>query len=165
MKVSVITINYNHSKQLEATIRSVVGNAKMLGNAFEEEVEYIVIDGGSTDSSAYVIRRYSEYISYWVSEADYGIYNAMNKGISVARGEYCLFLNSGDTFYEKDTLKKVLPCLDMDFVCGNAVLKYAGGMAEWDAPQTVDVLFFMQRFRSEERRVGKECRSRWSPYH
>ena len=50
MKVSVITINYNHSKQLEATIRSVVGNAKMLGNAFEEEVEYIVIDGGSTDS-------------------------------------------------------------------------------------------------------------------
>ena len=51
MKVSVITINYNHSKQLEATIRSVVGNAKMLGNAFEEEVEYIVIDGGSTDSS------------------------------------------------------------------------------------------------------------------
>ena len=49
MKVSVITINYNHSKQLEATIRSVVGNAKMLGNAFEEEVEYIVIDGGSTD--------------------------------------------------------------------------------------------------------------------
>jgi len=56
MKVSVITINYNHSKQLEATIRSVVGNAKMLGNAFEEEVEYIVIDGGSTDSSACVIR-------------------------------------------------------------------------------------------------------------
>ena len=146
MKVSVITINYNHSKQLEATIRSVVGNAKMLGNAFEEEVEYIVIDGGSTDSSACVIRRYSEYISYWVSEADNGIYNAMNKGISVARGEYCLFLNSGDTFYEKDTLKKVLPCLDTDFVCGNAVLKYAGGMAEWDAPQTVDVLFFMQRF-------------------
>ena len=128
MKVSVITINYNHSKQLEATIRSVVGNAKMLGNAFEEEVEYIVIDGGSTDSSACVIRRYSEYISYWVSEADNGIYNAMNKGISVARGEYCLFLNSGDTFYEKDTLKKVLPCLDTDFVCGNAVLKYAGGM-------------------------------------
>ena len=146
MKVSVITINYNHSKQLEATIRSVVGNAKMLGNAFEEEVEYIVIDGGSTDSSACVIRRYSEYISYWVSEADNGIYNAMNKGISVARGEYCLFLNSGDTFYEKDTLKKVLPCLDTAFVCGNAVFKYAGGMAEWDAPQTVDVLFFMQRF-------------------
>jgi len=70
----------------------------------------------------------------------------MNKGISVARGEYCLFLNSGDTFYEKDTLKTVLPCLDTDFVCGNAVLKYADGMAEWDAPQTVDVLFFMQRF-------------------
>ena len=86
MKVSVITINYNHSKQLEATIRSVVGNAKMLGNTFEEEVEYIVIDGGSTDSSACVIRRYSEYISYWVSEADNGIYNAMNKG---KRGGFC----------------------------------------------------------------------------
>lgn len=146
MKVSVITINYNHSKQLEATIRSVVDNAKMLGNAFEKEMEYIVIDGGSTDSSTRVIRRYTEYISYWVSETDSGIYNAMNKGISVARGEYCLFLNSGDTFYEEDTLKKVLPCLDTDFVCGNAVLKYAGGMAEWNAPQTVDALFFMHRF-------------------
>ena len=146
MKVSVITINYNHSKQLEATIRSVVDNAKILGNAFEKEVEYIVIDGGSTDSSTCVIRRYSEYISYWVSEKDNGIYNAMNKGIAVARGEYCLFLNSGDTLYREDTLKNVLPNLDTDFVCGNAMLKYADGMAKWNAPQTVDVLFFMHRF-------------------
>lgn len=101
MKVSVITINYNHSKQLEATIRSVVGNAKMLGNAFEEEVEYIVIDGGSTDSSACVIRRYSEYISYWVSEADNGIYNAMNKGISVAGGSIVFFLTREIPFMKR----------------------------------------------------------------
>lgn len=146
MKVTVITINYNHSEQLEATIRSVVSNVGALGDALEGEVEYVVIDGGSTDSSICVIRRYSEFISYWVSEKDKGVYHAMNKGISVARGEYCLFLNSGDTFYEEDTLKKALPFLNADFVCGNAVLKYADGMSAWSAPQSVDALFFMQRF-------------------
>lgn len=146
MKISVITINYNHSEQLEATVRSVVSNIRVLGDTWKGEVEYIVIDGGSIDSSTCVIRRYTEYISYWVSERDKGVYNAMNKGISVARGEYCLFLNSGDTFYEADTLKKVFPFLHTDFVCGDAVLKYANGMSAWSAPQSVDVLFFMQRF-------------------
>ena len=70
----------------------------------------------------------------------------MNKGISVAQGEYCFFLNSGDTFYEDDTLKKALLFLKEDFVCGNAVLKYAGGINEWSAPEIVNTLFFMQRF-------------------
>ena len=92
MKVSVITINYNHSKQLETTIRSVVDNAKMLGSVFEEEMEYIVVDGGSTDSSTRVIRRYSEYISYWVSEADNGIYNAMKKEFPWPGGSIVFFL-------------------------------------------------------------------------
>lgn len=142
MKVSIMTINYNNGELLRTTAKSVACNKEILG----EETEYIVIDGGSTDNSVSVIQQYSEYIAYWISEKDKGIYNAMNKGISVAKGDYCLFLNSGDTFYENDTLKKVLPLLNADFVCGNACLMYPNGMAEWKAPQTVDMLFFMQRF-------------------
>lgn len=146
MKISVITINYNNGEQLEATIQSVVSNVTVLRELLGEKAEYIVIDGGSADCSVSVLQKYSEYISYWISEKDKGIYHAMNKGISVAQGEYCLFLNSGDTFYEDDTLKKALLFLKEDFVCGNAVLKYAGGINEWSAPQTVNTLFFMQRF-------------------
>lgn len=146
MKISVITINYNNGEQLEATIQSVVSNVTVLRELLGEKAEYIVIDGGSVDCSVSVLQKYSEYISYWISEKDKGIYHAINKGISVAQGEYCFFLNSGDTFYEDDTLKKALLFLKEDFVCGNAVLKYAGGINEWSAPEIVNTLFFMQRF-------------------
>ena len=86
MKVSVITINYNNCDGLSRTIESVVKQSF-------KEYEYIVIDGGSTDGSADVIRKYADKIDYWVSESDKGIYNAMNKGIDVAKGEYCNFMN------------------------------------------------------------------------
>lgn len=142
MRISIITINYNNGGLLESTVKSVIDNKRSLGG----EIEYIVIDGGSTDNSVPIIQKYAEYIDYWVSEKDKGVYNAMNKGIPIAKGDYCLFLNSGDTFYDKDTLRKVLPSLTMDFVCGNACLKYVDGLAEWKAPQIVDILFFVQRF-------------------
>ncbi|WP_455613277.1 glycosyltransferase family 2 protein [Bacteroides congonensis] len=142
MQVSIITINYNNGAMLESTVKSVIDNKRNL----DGEAEYIVIDGGSTDNSVPVIQEYAGYIDYWVSEKDKGVYNAMNKGVSIAKGSYCLFLNSGDTFYEKDTLRKVLHSLDTDFVCGNACLKYADGVAEWKAPQIVDMQFFLRRF-------------------
>lgn len=84
MKLSVITINYNNCSGLKKTIESVV-------NQTATQFEYIVIDGGSTDGSVDVIKEYSDKIDYWVSEPDRGIYNAMNKGIDVAKGEYCIF--------------------------------------------------------------------------
>lgn len=142
MKVSIITINYNNGEVLEATVKSVICNKREL----ENEVEYIVIDGGSIDDSISVIKKYSKYVDYWISEKDKGIYNAMNKGISVAKGDYCLFLNSGDTFYANDTLKKIIPYLDTDYVCGNAQLIHENGTLEWKAPTIVNELFFMQRF-------------------
>lgn len=86
MKISVITINYNNGEQLEATIQSVVSNVTVLRELLGEKAEYIVIDGGSVDCSVSVLQKYSEYISYWISEKDKGIYHAMNKGISVAQG-------------------------------------------------------------------------------
>nr|WP_315155918.1 glycosyltransferase family 2 protein [uncultured Flavobacterium sp.] len=98
-KLSIITINCNNLEGLKRTVESVV-------NQTWQEFEYIVIDGGSTDGSAAYIESQSEYIDYWVSESDKGIYNAMNKGILKATGEYLLFLNSGDHFFNDEVLEK-----------------------------------------------------------
>ncbi|SHL54250.1 glycosyltransferase family 2 protein [Flavobacterium xanthum] len=98
-KISIITINYNNLEGLKRTIESV---AQQTWAAFE----YIVIDGGSTDGSKAYIEAQSENVDYWVSEPDKGIYNAMNKGILKASGNYLLFLNSGDHFYSDTVLEE-----------------------------------------------------------
>lgn len=100
MRYSIITINYNNREGLRQTIKSVLGQTYI-------DYEYIVIDGGSTDGSADVIREYSDKISYWVSERDHGIYHAMNKGVAHAHGDYCIFMNSGDIFYNNFVLEDV----------------------------------------------------------
>lgn len=96
-KLSIITINLNNKLGLQKTVNSV------LSQTFTD-FEYLIIDGGSTDGSVELIKENLEKITYWVSEPDSGIYNALNKGISKARGEYCLFLNSGDYLAKSDSL-------------------------------------------------------------
>lgn len=96
-KLSIITINYNNREGLKRTVESVI-------NQKWQDFQYIIIDGGSTDGSAEYIQNHSDKIDYWISEPDKGIYNAMNKGISKAEGEYLLFLNSGDHLYNNITL-------------------------------------------------------------
>lgn len=98
--VSVITVVYNAKEELEATIKSVLGQTY-------EKIEYIIIDGGSNDGSAEVIKKYEDKIAYWVSEKDRGIYDAMNKGIEAAHGEWLNFMNAGDNFASNDVLSKV----------------------------------------------------------
>jgi glycosyltransferase involved in cell wall biosynthesis len=100
MRLSIITINKNNALGLEKTIQSVV-------NQTYNDFEYIVIDGNSMDESVEIIKKHSSKIIYWVSETDTGIYNAMNKGIRKAQGEYCLFLNSGDWLISSTTLQDV----------------------------------------------------------
>lgn len=107
-KISVITINYNNEKGLEKTIQSVI-------NQTQTDFEFIIIDGGSTDGSKELIEHYSEKLDYWVSEPDTGVYHAMNKGIKASNGEFVIFMNSGDSFYEKTVLEKVNPLLVEDF--------------------------------------------------
>lgn len=100
MKYSIITINYNNAEGLSQTIKSIVSQTFI-------DYEFIIIDGGSTDGSVELIKQYTANITYWVSEKDNGIYNAMNKGIIHAQGEYCVFMNSGDYFYDDNVLKQI----------------------------------------------------------
>ena len=101
MKLSIITINYNKVNGLNKTIKSVISQTYC-------DFEWIIIDGGSTDGSKEVIEELAKNpdanISYWCSEPDSGVYNAMNKGIAKARGDYLLFLNSGDSLTDKDVI-------------------------------------------------------------
>ena len=99
-KLSIITINYNNFLGLQKTVESVLSQTW-------QEFEFIVIDGGSTDGSAAYLESQSDKITYWISEPDKGIYNAMNKGIAKATGEYLLFLNSGDHFMNTLSLQEV----------------------------------------------------------
>ncbi len=92
-KLSIITINYNDFNGLERTIVSVL-------NQTFSDFEFIIIDGYSIDGSKEVILKYQDKLDYWVSEPDKGIYNAMNKGINVATGDYLLFMNSGDVLID-----------------------------------------------------------------
>ena len=100
MKLSIITVNLNNRDGLRKTIDSVVSQTF-------KDFEWIVIDGGSTDGSRELIEQYADHFAYWVSEPDKGIYNAMNKGIKVAKGEYLQFLNSGDILYSPTIIDDV----------------------------------------------------------
>lgn len=115
MKISVITINYNNVEGLERTMMSVFSQTNRC-------YEYIIIDGGSTDGSVEIINSYSGKIDFWVSEKDRGIYNAMNKGVAHAHGDYCVFMNSGDSFYNQTVLDRI--CLlndNKDIIVGKVV--------------------------------------------
>lgn len=118
MIISIITINFNNLTGLKKTVESVLSQSYEL-------IEYIIIDGGSSDGSKEYIVEHSEKIDYWVSENDKGVYHAMNKGLEVATGDYCLFLNSGDFFYNSNVVKLFQKEID---VCSSLVY----GMIKWE---------------------------------
>ncbi len=98
--LTVITVVYNNVRDIERTLLSVI-------NQTYPHIEYLVIDGGSTDGTVAVIKRYADRITKWVSEPDDGIYHAMNKGLAMATGDYVLFMNSGDEIYSSGTVDLV----------------------------------------------------------
>lgn len=115
MKFSIITVNYNNINGLQRTVNSVICQ-------IFKDFEWIIIDGGSTDGSKELLERYQNCFAYWCSEPDNGVYHAMNKGISQAHGDYLLFLNSGDAFYDHDVLQKVVDLQsDADIISGKAI--------------------------------------------
>ena len=100
-KISIITVNLNNAANIRRTLDSVSSQTY-------ENMEWIVVDGASTDGSMDIINEYKSRISVLISEPDTGIYNAMNKGVRHATGEYCLFMNTGDTFVDKRSLEKAV---------------------------------------------------------
>jgi hypothetical protein len=115
--ITVITVVYNGAKYLEDTIKSVI-------NQTYPNVEYIIIDGGSTDGTIDIIKKYEDYIDYWVSEPDKGIYDAMNKGIDLTAGQWINFMNAGDRFYDENLIEEIFS-KDIKknvFIYGNAIL-------------------------------------------
>lgn len=117
LDITIITVVYNDANFIETTIKSVL-NQKL------QKIEYLIIDGGSKDNTVDIIRNYDEFIDFWISEPDSGIYDAMNKGISYARGEWILFLNSGDILVE-DVISKILSQLNCnyDIIYGDVLIK------------------------------------------
>lgn len=124
-KYSVITITYNAAKYLERTLQSVTGQSY-------PGIEYIIVDGASTDNTPEIIRKYREKISLVISEKDNGIYDAMNKGLAAATGDYVWFMNAGDSFFDPDTVSNVTEqitaysCLP-DILYGHTAITDANG--------------------------------------
>ena len=107
-KITIITAVYNALDTLEQAILSVLEQTY-------PNIEYIIIDGGSTDGSVELIKKYSSRIYYWVSEPDRGIYNAFNKGIYKSTGDYVYFLGADDCLFSKDIISKVVEELIGEF--------------------------------------------------
>lgn len=126
LKFSVITVAYNSETTIEKTICSVI--AQKCSN-----IEYIIVDGKSTDKTVDIIKRYESYITKWVSEPDQGIYDAMNKGISMASGDIISFLNSDDWYEEGifERLEELFTTKKCDAVSGSIILWHDGKKA-WD---------------------------------
>lgn len=151
MKLSIITVNRNNVDGLRKTIESVVSQTFT-------DFEYIIIDGASTDGSVEVIKEYAKATLpngeglgerlYWVSEPDTGIYNAMNKGILKAKGEYLLFLNSGDWLYSDRVLENVFSLnRNEDFLYGN----YSDKTGDiFYTPETLSAYYFYKSTMSQQ---------------
>lgn len=120
MTISIVTVTYNNENGLNETISSIIDQRF---NGFE----FIIIDGNSNDNSVKLIKKNVRYIDFWVSERDNGIYDAMNKGVKMATGEWIIFMNAGDIFANKDVLNRIAPFLNnakYDLIFGDNYLKY-----------------------------------------
>lgn len=111
-KISIITATYNSVKTLEQTILSVVGQTY-------SSIEYIIIDGGSTDGTVDLLKKYNDKIAYWISEPDEGIYDAFNKGVAHATGDYVQFLGSDDCLCNEFVIEKIANEIEIsvDILC------------------------------------------------
>lgn len=117
--VTIISVTLNNSDALETTIKSII-------NQTYPNIEYIIIDGGSSDNTSSIIQKFTNKISLYVSEADKGIYDAMNKGVQLSTGEWVIFMNAGDSFNNKNVINNIFksPRHQTDIVYGNHKIIY-----------------------------------------
>lgn len=120
---TIVTVVYNAVSDLNKTLESVKQQSF-------KNYDYVIIDGASTDGTAELIKENEHLFSYWLSEKDKGIYDAMNKGIAKAQGQYLLFLNAGDVLADDNVLKNISDNIndnDYSIVCGDAAFVYSDG--------------------------------------
>lgn len=137
-KISVLTVNLNNLEGLKKTAKSI---ASQTYNNFE----YLIIDGGSTDRSKAYIEGLSPNLTTWISETDTGIYDTMNKGIKLAKGDYVYFLNSGDVRYEVSTLAQVPKKMDdnHDLYYGSLIYNWPKRIETVNFPSQLSYQFFL----------------------
>ena len=137
-KISIITVNLNNKIGLQKTAESVF-------NQTFKDYEFIIIDGSSNDGSKEYIGEIKNKLTQFVSEKDTGIYNAMNKGIKMAKGDYVYFLNSGDIFYEKTTLASATEkmCEDIGLYYGDLIYSWPKKQEIVSFPSKLSYQFFV----------------------
>lgn len=138
-KVSIITVNYNNLKGLQTTAESIL-------RLDYQNFEWIIIDGGSTDGSKAYIEHLNGKLSFWCSEKDKGVYDAMNKGISQAKGEYLIFMNSGDSFRSENVLSQIFDSLKgcPDVIYGDALYVFKDHEELRTVPKAIDFRFIYE---------------------
>ncbi len=137
-KVSVVTVCYNSESTIEYTVKSVLDQNY-------SHLEYIIIDGGSTDKTVNIIKKYDREVSCIISEKDTGIYNAMNKGLDICTGDYVVFLNSGDCFCNRKVIEIIIKkSNDQDIVYGDLILIHNNGTcSRRQQPQIINKFLFI----------------------
>lgn len=137
--ISVITVCRNADKLLEATVQSIASQEY-------QNIEYIIVDGASTDATVDVVKKHATDIDKWISEPDKGIYDAMNKGVGMATGEYCIFMNAGDTFADNSVLNRIFSDANSaDVIYGNVIKTDKEGNRfekQAEAPHNAHRMFF-----------------------
>ena len=149
MKVSIITVSYNSARTIRETIESVLSQDY-------PNLEYLVVDGGSTDGTLSILREYADRITRWVSEKDQGMYDAMNKGIAMATGDVIGILNSDDTYMTKHVVSKMIQALtaaQADVVFADLIL------VDQHHPEKVLRYYDSGNFKPSKFRYG------WMPAH
>lgn len=138
-RITVITVCRNSSKLLEHTIQSIISQDY-------SNFEFIIVDGDSTDNTLEVIKKYEKKIDKWVSEADKGIYDAMNKGVRMAIGDYCIFMNAGDAFASSGVLSQVFSePIEADVIYGDVIKTDKNGnilKKQAEAPHNAHRMYF-----------------------
>lgn len=157
-KISIITIVFNRKKDLRKTLESIKSQT------FESK-QFVVIDGGSTDGTKDILEEYNEIIDILVSEPDKGIYDAMNKGVSMSEGEWLNFMNAGDTYINKNTLEDVFlrESQDDDMLIGNTLIDY-GNFKKSLKVKSLDKIWMGARFIHQSVIIKREYQLR-NPYN
>lgn len=161
IKITIVTVVYNDKKGIDKTIQSVLTQTY-------KNIEYVIIDGASNDGTLECIKKYEKDISFWLSEKDQGIYDAMNKGILRANGYLINFMNAGDVFYNEDTIAHIAALYaDEDIIYGNILRQYgryrskAKGIVN-PSPHIIDFLY--NTFHHQASFIKKDLFSRVGLY-